>query len=546
MSPETLDPVVALLRDWGVPSDILRFGGRLHPMLVHFPVALLVVGALLEFFRRGGKDRPAKGAFACVVLGALIGLGAGLAGWLNAELEPHSRALAETLDDHRWFGVGVLAASTLALLCGLVGRAGLGGATMLYRAFLLIAALLVMPTGHLGGSLVFGKDYLFEVLDAGDDAEEAVAADASEVDPDVETTDAAAAEGDAGAEDDGAAAPAVVAAAEPDLWRDTIQPLLAERCVECHGPTKKKGGLRLDRLTDALDPDLGVIAAGDAEGSILIERVVLDADDPDLMPPEGGPLTPAQIEALRKWIDAGAPHGPPPTDDDESASVVPPPSAPVELDDAHRARLAALVEAGAHAMQRGADSTDVEVSFALLREAAGDAQLAELAGLEAVLTELRLDRTAVTDAGLAGLRGFDRLERLDLSRTGVGDAAIAELAGHPGLEVLNLYGTKVTDAGVARLADLPKLERVFLWNSGATAEAVAALRDARPGLFVEFGDLAAALVPEPEPADPGATAAAPKPAPCCAKAIAAGNECDHPCCVEARGQGLVCAKCGGG
>ena len=52
--------------------------------------------------------------------------------------------------------------------------------------------------------------------------------------------------------------------------------------------------------------------------------------------------------------------------------------------------------------------------------------------------------------------------------------------------------------------------------------------------------------PEPQPeADAGAEATAVLPA-CCQKAVDAGGECDHPCCVEARAKGEICAKCSNG
>ena len=98
-----------------------------------------------------------------------------------------------------------------------------------------------------------------------------------------------------------------VAAHAVDYDKD-IKTLLLERCVSCHGSVKQKGGLRLDagKLVKKGGEHAAVIP-GKSSDSLLMERI-LSTDEDERMPPEGGRLTPAQVELLRKWIDAGAPH----------------------------------------------------------------------------------------------------------------------------------------------------------------------------------------------------------------------------------------------
>ena len=98
------------------------------------------------------------------------------------------------------------------------------------------------------------------------------------------------------------------AAAEPvDFARD-IQPLIARRCVACHGPDTQEGGLRLDDragATGELDSLARAIVPGKPSESVILERIT--ATDPDLrMPPEGPRLTPAQVDLMRRWIEEGA------------------------------------------------------------------------------------------------------------------------------------------------------------------------------------------------------------------------------------------------
>jgi mono/diheme cytochrome c family protein len=84
--------------------------------------------------------------------------------------------------------------------------------------------------------------------------------------------------------------------------------ILAANCQRCHGPTKQKSGLRLDSPDGALgkgDSGSRAIVPGKAASSEVMRRVT--AKDPaERMPPDGAGLTAAQIDVLRKWIDAGA------------------------------------------------------------------------------------------------------------------------------------------------------------------------------------------------------------------------------------------------
>lgn len=94
-------------------------------------------------------------------------------------------------------------------------------------------------------------------------------------------------------------------AAEPADYVRDVKPLLKERCFACHGALKQKAKLRLDTVAAMTEGGRNgpAVTAGDPAGSILIERVT----DPDhRMPPEGKPLTDAQIALLTEWVRAGA------------------------------------------------------------------------------------------------------------------------------------------------------------------------------------------------------------------------------------------------
>lgn len=100
--------------------------------------------------------------------------------------------------------------------------------------------------------------------------------------------------------------PSSAVAEEVDYARD-VKPILQARCYGCHGGLKQKAGLRLD--TGALLLKGGesgpAVTARDLESSPLFARIT-ESDESLRMPPEGEPLTPAQIQVIADWITSGA------------------------------------------------------------------------------------------------------------------------------------------------------------------------------------------------------------------------------------------------
>jgi cytochrome c553 len=80
-----------------------------------------------------------------------------------------------------------------------------------------------------------------------------------------------------------------------------VAPVLTSRCLSCHGAKTQMAGLRLDSRETLLQ----VIQPGAAAASKLIARV--EGHGGKTMPPVGERLSPAQIAALKAWIDNGAP-----------------------------------------------------------------------------------------------------------------------------------------------------------------------------------------------------------------------------------------------
>lgn len=503
-----------LLAIAGDPNPYWQVFGRLHPLLVHFPVALILLGALVEvFWWLAGRRETSSGTGAfCLWVGLVGGMLAAWAGWTLAD---HQQEAGDLVDLHRWVtiaGMVVLAAAAVAWIKR--RRKGREWAAAHIGLFC-IAAILIAVGGHFGGDMVWGKGWVLKPLDAvADDATTSSATTPSA------TTPLAGEPGNATQE--------ATDAASSVTWTQ-VSAILEAHCGDCHGPDRQKAGVQVVPWS-ALFPDdraFWVVDPGDAAASLMHERITLPRDADGAMPPpgKGDPLTDTQIKAINQWISQGA-HGPddsvPGGDEPTQASAAPdaapsPPAiddvaAPVTDEAAVAAAIQAVREAQGGAMPVSRASPWIDVSFAQAGDAATDASLDAMSGLSALVVRLDLSRTAVTDAGMKTVAACTNLRVLELDHTGVGDAGVASLVQLDHLERLNLYGSKVTDGVAASLEAMKPLRVVYLGGTSVSEGTLSALRDARPDLEVH-GNAKLAEPPAPAPAEEPAGEGTPPEAP---------------------------------
>jgi hypothetical protein len=86
-----------------------------------------------------------------------------------------------------------------------------------------------------------------------------------------------------------------------------IAPILAKRCFACHDTnTKEPGGeLRLDTYEGMTKGEHPAVIPSEPEYSGIVLRVT-EEDASSRMPRDDDPLTSAQIDLIRRWIEAGA------------------------------------------------------------------------------------------------------------------------------------------------------------------------------------------------------------------------------------------------
>jgi uncharacterized membrane protein/mono/diheme cytochrome c family protein len=268
--------------------------GRLHPVTIHFPIALLLMAAVFEGLNvLMGDAGLRRAAVLCLWFGTLGALVAGGTGWVHESLEPSREADIEL---HRWLGV---AAAAFALVTSVVAVAALRArkgarSVRLFRAGLVITAALTGGTGKIGGEMVWGADWYSRPFEN----RPTLSIPPIQLPP-------------LGLD---GVVPAATTDAGPITYLGHVEPVLARHCYECHGPTgKADGDLRFSELAQAQEIYFGfdwaaLIVPGSPEDSALYGVLVLPRDHDLAMPPkgEGDLLSTQEIERVRRWIAEGS------------------------------------------------------------------------------------------------------------------------------------------------------------------------------------------------------------------------------------------------
>ena len=278
----------------------LRFFGRLHPLAVHFPVALLLFTAILELTTLKKFNSPFRPAIEVLLLAGII---SSLLSAIFGILLSGDAEYGENLILHQWLGISTAFLGIIVWL--LHQKVLLKNQIQLiktYRLSLFITALGVILAGHFGASLTHGDEYLSATLPWSEDYEnvENISFDINSKSKDKDTL-------------------SKVQEKELNL---KVRAIFAHNCYKCHGEEKVKGELRLDRKDFVFKGGENgpVIVLGDANESELFRRITLPSNHKEVMPNKGKKLSENDVAVINFWIQKGAPW-PDGSDEDEVFKV---------------------------------------------------------------------------------------------------------------------------------------------------------------------------------------------------------------------------------
>ena len=267
--------------------NILSFFGRLHPLTVHFPVALVLFAAILELFTlKQFNSRLRPGIRLAVLFGALSAVISVVLGLILARDGDYG---AQTLSIHQWSGISTAVLATIAAVILYSSGSSLSrGRIRLYRSVLFITVAGITVTGHFGASLTHGEDYLSSAFDKSKDGKQPIA----KIDFASLVSDTA----------------KLTPQQEMDL-NIQVKGIFAHNCYKCHGAEKIKGDLRLDnkKMIFRGGESGPLFVVGHPSESEIMHRLTVARDDSTAMPPKGKKIPDEDIRLISLWIQKGAP-----------------------------------------------------------------------------------------------------------------------------------------------------------------------------------------------------------------------------------------------
>lgn len=442
-----------------------EFLGQLHPLLIHFPIGILLMAIGLHFFQIISKKDFNSAISILILIGSILAGISCLAGWLLASSGDYNN---EIVFFHRWSGIATF---MLALASYFWIR---------YRTYLFATLLiLIIVTGHYGSILTYGEGYFLKPT-----AESPVLMQTKNTRPiKIEY-------------------PHGETKAYFYPYEDQIVPILKSKCYSCHSIQKKKGGLRLDSefFIRKGGKNGRILIPGNSLKSHLYAYLVKPEDDDLHMPPTGKKqMTLLEIQFIEKWISTGAPFGEVEqkivltSHDLTGTSIDLPNTNKISLEQqmdvnplspAENLALTKLKEAKISIVSSGANNQWISLNFINVKSDF-NSLLAQSKSIKSHVTELKL--TGFHQIDFSTLRDFSNLKILNLGHTNLNDDDMKIFQDLGQLEQLNLYGTKITDVGLMKLAECQNLKVLYLWDTKVSAIGINELKKKRPKLKIESG-----------------------------------------------------------
>ena len=440
--------------------EIIQFLGRLHPLILHLPIGILAIAFLMEWMSRKekfGTLAPAVG-FA-IQIGMLSSILAAVSGYLLSWEGGYEETI---LERHQYLGIATAVISVIVYFLHKRKKSKLG--QKFYFLIFGILMILIGITGHLGGSLTHGSDFLTEPFSGEKQNEKVV----------LTNLDSA------------------------QIFQDLIQPIFKSKCVRCHNESKLKGDLLMTSIRGLKNGGKNgkIFEAGNPKNSLFLQRVHLPIEEKKHMPPKGKKqLTDDEIALLEWWISTGgsfekrignfeqpeniksilAKY----TQSDQSVFAL-------DIPPANESTIQKLRQSGIPAKIISKEKPFVTIKLRG-RKDLDKSTFKNLKKVSEQLIELDLSETNMDDELLSYLASFPNLQKLFLQKTDIKGANLDELKNLKYLEYLNLYGTQLEDKSIESISKFTGLKSLYLWQTNISQNAISKLKDDRPKLKINAG-----------------------------------------------------------
>jgi len=429
--------------------------GRMHPLILHFPIVILLIAMLMEFFRF--RPENSENTFYrnflqnLLLIGSLFAAITVVMGLFLSREEGYS---GDTLFWHKWTGAGIFFISSFIYWI----RNNNWYKAPVAKAGALITVVALVLTGHYGASLTHGDNFIFEPITSQREI-------------------------------------AIVPLENAVVFNDVIKPIFEQKCVSCHNPDKLKGELI---LTDSKSIIKGgksgkLYVPGNPEISLLLERVHLPNEDKKHMPPSGkAQLTPQEVMLLALWVKENS--------DFKKKIIDLPANDSLRILATTQLKPTVNTEEVFEFSMADEDvvkklNTDYRTVASLAKEspalsvniynrnAYSVKQLDELSEVSKQVVSLNLNKMPVKDADLKSIGKFENLRKLDLNFTDITAKGLKELAGLKHLKSLTLSGTKINFKDLqSQIQAFKNLKTISVWETEISGPELAELQKANKNI----------------------------------------------------------------
>ena len=432
--------------------------GRMHPMILHFPIAILMLAMLLEFFRfkteYNAQDLYQRFASNLLLVGAISSAITVIMGLFLSKEGGYS---GETLQWHKWAGVSIVFIPSLIYWF----RNSSWYRAPLARSGAIITFFCLITAGHFGATLTHGDNFVLEPLMP---REENVPID------------------------------------QAIVFEHVIKPIFIKKCISCHNPDKLKGNLILADAKSILKGGKTgkLFVAGKPELSLLLKRIHLPLEDKKRMPPKGKiQLSEDEITLLYHWIKANADFKKKlidlPAQDSlrifATAILKPVENTEDQFDfssaDEETIRKLNNSYRGVYPISKKSPALAVSIYN---KDTYTPQTLDELSAVKGQIISLELNKIPVKDADLKYISRFENLRKLNLNFTNITGKGLKELTSLKHLKSLSLSGTKVNYKDLnQQIREFKGLNTLVVWNTDLSIAEIEKLQNANKQIQIIAG-----------------------------------------------------------
>ena len=448
-------------------TELVDFLGSLHPLIVHLPIGIVLLTLAIDVFMRNKNNSVHRVITMGWFFTFFSGLLASVFGWL---LGDNGYYFESQISIHRWSGIAFV---SLSFIVWILRYINFRFSKPFNRSINLITILLVTITGHFGGEMTHGQNYLFENLPY--------------VEKEISVVKLS--------ESERSKADSLM------VYEDLIHPVLEEKCMACHNQNQAYGGLNMTAFESMIKG--GNSGAGIQKGnpykSLIYKRVSFPQDHIKFMPPAGVPLSYDQVATLEWWIDNGAKKQMPVTLARKDPKIQRLLELQYGLDLKEKTYLETLILASPTLDQLKSIEErkyiwrflNPEQSFLDLKFTKNQIKTKDLLNIQQIKKNviwLNLVDCKLNDDHLSFLSDFPNLTRLKIQKNpSVTSKGVKALKNLENLSELNLYGTSVNNTALMTLGQIQSLKKLFLWNTRITPKAIADFRAQHPEIEVVSG-----------------------------------------------------------